>query len=218
VTWAVFATIYAVLLAIPFARAVRHMRLVAGARPRLAELFEEWRRRTIEAVLDGTGDVPVGIHTGSGAGVTLAFRLIVADGRTLDVPADLHLEVVSSLGRIAEARFVIAAGTALDAYISTLVDAHGESAYRTLARVAPGSRVILVERGYNPARITAAAVARRWRPARVALLVALYAGLTCLVAWSAAFTMFALAGALVLAADAVFLQSGIVILACTQPG
>jgi hypothetical protein len=215
--WIWFAGIFAGLLGMSLGRTIRWMRLQHRARARgdLAPLDREWRQRTLDVVIAGSGEVPLASVRDRLSGITVEFRLIVADGLTLEVPAGLLLEIAAPL-RAVNGLFTAPAQTPFSLFISTLIP--GDGPLRTATRISRGTRLILHERGSNPVREIEPSFDRRWRKCRVAALLGIPAIIVALIATSTQWAWLGVLGSALLAVDAVFLQSTIVMLNCVEDG
>jgi len=215
--WIWFAGIFAGSLSVSLGRVIHVMRLQRRARARggLAPLDRQWRERTVDVVVAGSGDVPIASALDRLRGITVAFRLITADGLTLEVPAGLALEIAAPL-RAVNGLFTAPAQTPFSIFISTWVP--GDGPLRTATRLSRGTRLILHERGWSPARAIEPSFYRRWRARGVAAFLGIPAIIVALIAMSTQWAWLGVIGSAVLVVDAVFLQSTMVMLNCTQDG
>ena len=216
-TWIWFAGGFAVALGVSFERTVRLMYLQRHARARsgLAPIDREWRERTLDVVIGGSGDVPLASALDRLRGITVGFRLIADDGRSLEVPSGLVLEIAAPL-RAVNGVFKAPAQTPFSIFISTLVP--GDGPLRSATRISSGTRLILHERGWNPVREIEPSFDRRWRKRGVATFLGIPAIIVALIAMSTQWTWLGVIGCALLAVDAVFLHSTIVTQNCTEEG
>ncbi len=212
----VFAALYAGLLGLSFGRGVRHLRRVSKNLPALQETDDEWRRRALDVVFVGAGDVTLGAKIGRDACLSQALVLRVTNGMDIAVPTGTYIEIATQAIRRVGLKFVVPRDLALTAYISSYIP--GEDVMRAAWQLPPHTKVILVDRGAAPIAEVIARFERSWRPGRVAWFVTVSAALVAGVAASPAAAWLAALGAIVLAADYAFFHSAIVMLNCTEQG
>jgi hypothetical protein len=91
----VFAALYAGLLGLSFGRGVRHMRRVRNNLPALQETDDEWRRRALDVVFVGAGDVTLGAKVGRDSCLSVPLVLRVTNGVDIAVPGGTHIEIAT---------------------------------------------------------------------------------------------------------------------------
>ncbi|HUJ63321.1 MAG TPA: hypothetical protein VLX92_32705 [Kofleriaceae bacterium] len=212
--WLWFAGAFAGLLGVSLGRTARALRSGQAARRTLAPADEEWRHRTLDIELDGQGDVALARVLGRSSGMTVAFRVIAADGQLIEVPAGLMLELAIE-PRVVDGRFVAPARAPYSLYVSSLVP--GDGPLRAASRIARDTKLILHPRGWNPVVQLERGLDRRWRKRRLAALVGVPAAITALIAVSPLWVWLGALAAAVLGFDAIFLRSAMVELHCTEP-
>jgi hypothetical protein len=210
----VFAALYTGLLGISFSGGLRHMRRVRKNLPHLQDTDDEWRRRALNVVLLGTGDVTIGARITLSAGTSTQLVLRATNGIDISVPEGTYIQVAARAVRVIDQRFVAHAGTGLTAYVSSYVPDDG--VLRSAWQLAPGTKLILVDRGAAPVAETIARWQRTWRPGRVALIVGGAAALIGAVAASPAVAWLAALGVIVLAVDVCFFHGAMIMLTCTR--
>jgi hypothetical protein len=133
-------------------RLFRRRRARARARELVSAFDRDWAERTLAVVFEGTGEVAIATAVAKTRGLTRDVRLCVDDGRVLDVPAGLILDLLVHLP-VREGVVYAPASVAFSLYVSS--PPANDGAYRAASRLLPGTRLALHPRGWTPAGVLA---------------------------------------------------------------
>jgi hypothetical protein len=112
----------------------------------------DWAERTFAITFEGTGEVAIATAVAKTRGLTRDLRVCVDDGRILDVPAGLILDLLVPLP-VREGVIYAPATAPFALYVSS--PPPNDSAYRATSRLLPGTRLALHPRGWTAAGVLA---------------------------------------------------------------